>query len=320
MSVRNQDVPGIVLLAGEDEALEDLLRLRPEALLLRWLNFQARWGPPRMPCHAFSLMPSSLCRHLLQIAAESGASTAPASPPLRDFGAALADGVALCSLMRSVSSAALASGVPPRGATAAAPAALQAVIKAAGAMGVPRWFSAEGLASGNIRLQLAFVASVFRTAPSMPDPAAAAAPAAAPAAAGGGKTPAKPVTHVSALRTALHARLATEDREGDRQSLTREARTVAQWVNTLDIEGVALHGQSIGQELRDGVGLLKVLDVVEPGLVKWGRVNGRPTNRYKMVSGGGGMEGEGGGGGSTSPLALLSRPLPAPRWRTATTP
>lgn len=217
----------------------------------------------------------------MQIALQGGSS----SPRLeiREFGAPLADGAAFIALLRSVTAA---SGAGADLAPASTPlASLEAVLAAAVSVGVPRWFTAAGLASGNIRLQLAFVATLFKAVPSMADPSsAAAAPLAGkPSAGSAGAKHSASAAHATALRTALHARLATEDRDGDKQSLGREARTVAQWVNTLDIEGVALHGQTIGQELRDGVGLLKVLDVVEPGLVKWSRVNARPTNRYKMV-------------------------------------
>lgn len=218
---------------------------------------------------------------------------------------ALTDSVVLCNLMRRLlrvsasSTGALALPATDAAAAASPAASLDAVIEVASALGAPRWFSGKGLLSGNIRLQLAFVATVFKACPNMPDPEAP--PTVGLASVGSGARDRSgtansvvsdtPVAlskvhvsaHASALRSALQARFATEDRDGDRQSLGREARTVAQWVNTLDIEGVMLHGQAIAQELRDGVGLLKLLDVVEPGIVKWSKVNVRPTNRYKMV-------------------------------------
>ena len=40
VSVRNRDIPGIVVLSVDDESVEDLLRLPAESLLLRWVNFQ----------------------------------------------------------------------------------------------------------------------------------------------------------------------------------------------------------------------------------------------------------------------------------------
>jgi plastin-1 len=270
INLRNRDVPGLVLLAGESDTLDELLRMAPEALLLRWFNFQTT--------------------HVREGVA--------GGPPIKEFGPPLASGVALCALMRCVFPTVVDSGVPATDAQAIAlgpEAAIEAALSSAFGLGVPAWFSVNGIARGNLRLELALIACIFRVAPNMPEPQSPAPPtpgAAASAAArmrsGTGSTEiVSPqgfsLAHVLQLRAALHARLAVEEKDGDKQSLLREARTVAQWVNSLDIEGIAVHGQALSQELRDGVGLLKVLDVVEPGLVKWSKVNGRPTNRYKMV-------------------------------------
>lgn len=64
----------------------------------------------------------------------------------------------------------------------------------------------------------------------------------------------------------------------------REAGAVAQWVNALDIEGVYLRAESLAHDLKDGTALLQVINVVEPGLVNFARVNLLPgANRYKRV-------------------------------------
>jgi plastin-1 len=271
INLRNRDALGLVLLATEDETLEELLRAPPEVLLLRWFNYQ------------------------LTHAREGVAGGA----PVKEFGPPLASGVALCALVRCVFPTAIGSGVPATDELAAAAgpsSAIEAALSTVFGLGVPAWFSVGGIARGNLRLQLALLACILKVQPNMADPQPASAASALGASAsaasrlrsGTGSSDvvvSQTASHAHAyqLRSALFAKLASEDKDGDKQSLSREARTVAQWVNALDIEGVAVHGLALSQELRDGVGLLKVLDVVEPGLVKWSKVNVRPTNRYKMV-------------------------------------
>jgi len=64
----------------------------------------------------------------------------------------------------------------------------------------------------------------------------------------------------------------------------REAGTVAQWINALDIEGVYVRPESLAHDVKDGTALLHVVNVVEPGLVNFAHVNMRPgANRYKRV-------------------------------------
>jgi hypothetical protein len=88
--------------------------------------------------------------------------------------------------------------------------------------------------------------------------------------------------HIKALEAEL-ASLQRKDGEEDSAANTREARTMAQWINSMDIEGVYVRGNNLARDLRDGTALLKVMDVIEPGLVQWQRVNTKPPNRFKMV-------------------------------------
>lgn len=276
VSVRG-GTPGIIRLASEGEGLDDLLTLPSEALLLRWVNYQ-----------------------LDQAAAIADSGHHYASLSL--WGAGLENGVRFAALVRHICPS--TSDDVPAGdaaATAAGPeACVTASLSSAFASGVPAWFSVEGLASGNIKLQQAFVSYLLKVSPNMTGPITPSSPskaatAAAHASGRAGRVMAttsvaranRTSTRISereaaALEQALSAQLA-KDADGENAAATREARTVAQWINALDIDGVYVRGTSLAADVRDGVAVLKVLDAVEPGLVDWGKVNLAATNRYRQV-------------------------------------
>jgi plastin-1 len=262
-------VPGITRLAAEGESLEDLVTLPSEELLLRWLNFQ------------------------LEAAAHNGSH---AYAPTGEFGHTLSDGVKLCALMRTVCPSAC-DAVPASddaAREAGATAAITAALSAAFAAGVPAWFSVEGIAQGNIRLQLAFCAYLFKVAPNMSFASTSSSGTGATISRQGAiqagargaksKTAAPRVSENEAA--AFERQLASQmskDADGDNSAASREARTACQWINALDIEGVYVRQASMAADVRDGVMLLKILELVEPGIVNWSKVNMRPANRYKMV-------------------------------------
>lgn len=68
-----------------------------------------------------------------------------------------------------------------------------------------------------------------------------------------------------------------DDNEGD----SREERTFRMWINSLNIDNVYVNNLYL--DVTDGVVILKVMDKIEPGVVKWSRVNLTPKNRYKRV-------------------------------------
>jgi len=63
----------------------------------------------------------------------------------------------------------------------------------------------------------------------------------------------------------------------------REARAFALWINSLGIE--EFYVNNLYQDLRDGLGLLKVIDAIEgKGFVDWKKVDQNPNNKFKKVS------------------------------------
>jgi len=69
-----------------------------------------------------------------------------------------------------------------------------------------------------------------------------------------------------------------DDDKGD----SREERMFRMWINSLGIED--LYVNSLYQDCRDGLVLLKVLDKVEPGIVSWAKVEKNPNNKFKKIA------------------------------------
>ena len=66
------------------------------------------------------------------------------------------------------------------------------------------------------------------------------------------------------------------DSEGD-----REARAFALWMNSLGVDPFV---NNLFDDLRDGLILLRVMDIVHPGIVEWKQVNTKhPISRFKQV-------------------------------------
>jgi len=62
---------------------------------------------------------------------------------------------------------------------------------------------------------------------------------------------------------------------------TREARAFCLWINSLGIEPFV---NNLFEDLRDGLIILKVMDIVQPGIVDWTKVNTKhPLNKFKKV-------------------------------------
>lgn len=262
----------LVQLAKEGETAAQLLSLDATDILLRWLN------------------------HTLHGAAAAAAFDAGTEglPQVTALGPPLVDGIVLAALVHVLAPEMCESVPASRAAVAAAgaDATVTAVLSAAFGVGVPPWFSVEGITSGNRRLQTAFLAYLFQHRNGLQTPdakAGAASGAASGAGVGAGAKKAGP-TSVSAAMAALTAELAASagagggSGSGSGGGVSREALTVAQWINSYDIEGVYVRGESIASDLKDGTVLLQLLDAVEPGIVAWQRVNGHPgSNRYKQV-------------------------------------
>jgi plastin-1 len=246
-------VPGLVRLAQEGEEINDLLKLGSEGLLLRWVNYQ------------------------LELANSSLAGSVDA------WGPRLADGTVFCAIIRTLAPQ-VAADVPKtdNNAKALGPeGAVTAALSAAFAGGVPAWFSVEGIVGSNPRLQMAFAAYLFRLNPNM-TPLAPLTAAQKLAAGPRGRLSRLGEMAVAGLESEL-ARYVVTEAENDASGLSKEARLVSTWINSLDIEGVTVRPNTVVRDLRDGTLLLRILDTLEPGLVNWSRVTMKPPTKFKAV-------------------------------------
>lgn len=261
---------GLALLGRDGETGDELLALKPEATLMRWAN------------------------HQLEVSGCELAHSAVTAGP----GLGWADGVGLCALVRACVPA-VCGEVPPTDAAARAAgpvAAVTAALAAAFAGGVPAWFSVEGITGSNTRLHTAVLAYLLRSAPNMmPAPRRLPPP---PGAVARYKRVTSPPSDASVARLSAEvgaalakAAAAVSGAPGlldpASGSLAREARCLAAWANGLHVQGVTLRPGlgELGRDLRDGVALLRLMDVVEPGLVNWQRAAVRPGagGRVKCV-------------------------------------
>jgi len=129
-------------------------------------------------------------------------------------------------------------------------------------MGINPFIKPKDIASGNQKLNLAFTADLFNHAPGL-DP-----------------------LEEKELKDMIGM---MDDDVGD----MREERAFRLWANTLGIPDFYIN--NLFSDLSDGVALLKMMDCIEPGTVKWGKVDKKPkrkfnkniNNNYAIVLGGG---------------------------------
>jgi len=117
-------------------------------------------------------------------------------------------------------------------------------------LGVDSFIKPKDIVSGNPRLNLAFTAAIFNKCPGL-----------------------DPLTQEELKKAGL-----LEDDFGD----SREERAFRMWINSLGIPGLYIN--SLYEDVKDGIGLLKVIDKVQPGLVDWKKVEMNPSNKFKKVS------------------------------------
>lgn len=121
------------------------------------------------------------------------------------------------------------------------------VLDNADKIGCKKFVRAADIVKGNPKLNLAFVANIFNNFPGL-DP----------------------------LTEEELAGLDVFNTEG-----TREARAFCLWINSLGIEPFV---NNLFEDLRDGIIILKVMDIVQPGIVDWSKVNLKaPLNKFKKV-------------------------------------
>jgi plastin-1 len=214
-SISLKSHPELIRLLEEGETLEDLMKLTPEQLLLRWFNYHLkRAGHPKR---------------------------------VKNFGPDVKDSEAYTVLLHQI-----APGTCDKSALGVADpeGRAQKVLNNAAKLNVKAFLKAKDIASGNPRLNLAFTAAIFNQCPGL-----------------------DPLTQEELDKAGL-----LDDDVGD----SREERAFRMWINSLNIDG--LHINSLFEDVKDGLCLLKVIDKIQPGLVSWKQVEMAPNNKFKKVS------------------------------------
>merc|ERR1712113_320668 len=126
------------------------------------------------------------------------------------------------------------------------------VIANAQKIGCKPFLTAKDIVDGNDKLNMAFVAQLFNTCPGLKE--------------------------VNVEEQKELAGLLDDD-EGD----SREERAFRMWMNSLGVK--KLYVNNLYEDARSGMVLLKVIDKIEPGSVKWRKkVERRPNNKFKKIS------------------------------------
>ncbi|ETN97679.1 fimbrin-like 71 K protein, partial [Reticulomyxa filosa] len=129
----------------------------------------------------------------------------------------------------------------------------QKVLDNASAIGAKVFIKAKDIVDGNEKLNLAFTAQLFNTAPGL-EPLK--------------KEEQKELTGII-------------DDDHDPTG-SREERAFRMWINTLGIADLYIN--NLFEDCRDGLTLLKVIDKIEPGTVNWKKVEMKPNNKFKKLS------------------------------------
>ena len=113
------------------------------------------------------------------------------------------------------------------------------VIQNARALGSAPFIRPSDICNGNKKLNIGFVAQLFNVCPKLE-------------------------MSQEEISTFDFASLEIDD-VGD----SREERTFRMWINSLNIDG--LYVNSLFTALEDGVAILKLMDLIQPGIVAWKR-------------------------------------------------
>uniref|UniRef100_A0A915B7T8 Calponin-homology (CH) domain-containing protein n=2 Tax=Parascaris univalens TaxID=6257 RepID=A0A915B7T8_PARUN len=192
-------VPGLFRLLLEGETLDDLRRLSPEQILIRWVNYHLeRAGiDRRLTNFTTDVVDSEIYTYLMNEIAPKGS------------------GVTLY------------------------PLSVQGNLERAGAMldeaeklDCREFVTANDVAQGNYKLNLAFVANLFNKHPGLPEPGA-------------------------------------DEMVDEVIEETREEKTYRNWMNSM---GVNPYVYWLYSDLANGVIIFQLYDIIRPGMVNWKRV------------------------------------------------
>ncbi|KAI6177941.1 hypothetical protein M3Y99_01973100 [Aphelenchoides fujianensis] len=193
-------VPGLFRLLREGETLDDLRRLTPEQILIRWVNYHLEQAGAGRQLSNFTsdVTDSEIYTHLLHQIAPSGAGVSLA--PLSVQG----------NVQRATS-----------------------MLNEANKIGCREFVSANDVAQGNYKLNLAFVANLFNKYPNLPEPDA------------------DEITDIETIEE------------------TREEKTYRNWMNSL---GVDPYVNYLYSDLQNGLVIFELFEFIRPGVVNWKRV------------------------------------------------
>ncbi|CAO4383796.1 unnamed protein product [Caenorhabditis nigoni] len=194
-----QHYPGLFRLLRDGETLDDLRRLSPEEILIRWVNYHLGRAGTSRKLHNFTsdIVDSEIYTYLLNQIAPHGS------------------GVTLAPLN-------VQGNVPRAG----------AMLDEAEKLECQEFVTANDVAAGNYKLNLAFVANLFNKHPMLPDPGA-------------------------------------DEVVEDVVEETREEKTYRNWMNSMGVDPYVnwLYG-----DLQNGVVIFQLYDIIRPGMVTWKRV------------------------------------------------
>ncbi|KAK7242518.1 vacuolar protein sorting-associated protein [Aureococcus anophagefferens] len=217
--------PEMARLLEGDETLTQLLALPPEKILVRWINY-----------------------HLAAAGSDRRVS---------NLGKDLKDSVVYATLMAQLYGSEVG---PVDVALPSLEARAEQVLANAVRVGVTPFIKARDVASGNAKLNLAFVAQLFNDRPGL-----------------------------DAVEEAVAKELA--DLDLDDAGDTREARTFKLWINSLEAwagpnASDAVQVRDLFLECCNGVPILAAMDAIKQGVVPWKKVRLEPRNRHHLVENG----------------------------------
>jgi len=129
----------------------------------------------------------------------------------------------------------------------------QKVIDNAKSIGAQPFIKVNDILAGNEKLNLAFTAQLFNTCPGLED------------------------VDINEEKELAELAGLMDDDAGD----SREERAFRMWINTLGLGDLYIN--NLFEDCQDGLTLLKVIDKIEPGTVKWKKVEMKPTNKFKKL-------------------------------------
>jgi len=209
------NVPELFRLLEPGETIEALLKLPPEAILLRWINYHLK--------------------------------NAGSNRRVNNFGGDIKDSEAYTILLNQLDKRCNTSALSVQDLSQRA----EMVLQNADILNCRKFVKAKDIVKGNPKLNLAFVANLFNTCPGL-----------------------APLTEEE--RAELDKWLFDSDSEQ-----SREARTFCLWINSLGIEPFV---QNLFTDLRDGIIILKVMDIIKPGVVEWKKVNTKTADLDEKTS------------------------------------